>query len=535
VGASSSLQFLGDAVVRRILDDLGLCPANMIYNAGGNFMVLGPENGEQELGELRDGINDILLDKYSSELALCLAWTRLKAEQVGTGAFSDVSAQLKQAINQEKGRRFVTVATKDEKGWQRVFAPDHRHLSQRCCDVCQRAMSRGEGREIAPGVFRCPECISFQNLAREIAHKKLWLAIGKRRPGKADAWQEALHDIAQCWYQFGGWEDQKQKPPAGALVYAFNEPRQVPAQAQGFRFLANITPLVQPSDLEKWEPEYPGEEPPQPGLSICEFSMLAEAAQGVKRLGVLRMDVDDLGQLLIHGMEEEVDGEKVNRRTMAATSALSAATDRFFGGWLDEVCHQVMAEPELPGMVENQHDLLYTIYAGGDDLFIVGAWHLLPLVADRVRQDFARYVGKNPSVHISAGITLTGRKFPLHRAAERTRKALDDEAKEYVRLVNGEEPRRSEKNAFSYLGQVVGWEDFDAARGLTKLVLELLQQELPRGLLQTLQAIYLRFNKAREQARHGKPAPWREDTVYFGPWMWQQVYAIGRLKRSRDG
>jgi hypothetical protein len=47
-----------------------------------------------------------------------------------------------------------------------------------------------------------------------------------------------------------------------------------------------------------------------------------------------------------------------------------------------------------------------------------------------------------------------------------------------------------------------------------------------------LQAIYLRFSKTQERARCGKPGPWREDTVYFGPWMWQQAYAIGRLKES---
>jgi CRISPR/Cas system-associated protein Cas10 (large subunit of type III CRISPR-Cas system) len=176
---------------------------------------------------------------------------------------------------------------------------------------------------------------------------------------------------------------------------------------------------------------------------------------------------------------------------MAQTSALSAALELFFAGHLNGVCRDVAAQ--------GKHDnTLYVIYAGGDDLFVVGAWDRMPLLAEQVRGDFSAYTGHNPRLTLSGGVTLEGRKFPLYRAAERAGEA-EGKAKKHRR------PDGREKDAFCFMGQVVEWgEEWELVREQKDNLLWLLGEDeenrareenerearLPRSLLQVVRSVH---------------------------------------------
>jgi CRISPR-associated protein Csm1 len=235
------------------------------------------------------------------------------------------------------------------------------------------------------------------------------------------------------------------------------------------------------------------------------------------------MDVDSLGRVMTRGL---IYDDKPHR-SMAATSALSTALDRFFAGYLDVLCRKVTEAPDMAGLRGHAgEDRLYVIYAGGDDLFVVGSWHLLPLLAEQVRGAFERYVGANPFLHISAGITLEGRKFPLYQAATRAGEALDGRAKGHEYTEKG---LRLKKNAVHFLGQTIGWDDFTEVRERADALVQLVKRkDVPRGLLHTLQMIYHRFLEGQKGARR---RGFSDEQVYYGPWMWRQAYALGRLSR----
>lgn len=173
-------------------------------------------------------------------------------------------------------------------------------------------------------------------------------------------------------------------------------------------------------------------------------------------------------------------------------------------------------------------DLLYVIYAGGDDLFVVGSWHLLPLLAERVRKAFEQYVGRNPFLHISAGITLEGRKFPLYQAAKRAGEALDGGAKKHEYTEN---KLPLKKNAVHFLGQTMGWATFAEVRERADMLAKLIKQEnVPRGLLQTFQMIHNRFVEDQKEARR---RGLKGEQVYYGPWMWRQAYYLKRFASGK--
>ena len=145
-GRSFFIQLLGDAIIQRILAELGLSTANVIYNAGGNFMVLGPslscdidgQTTEQRLGDLQQATQAALLDVFLGDLAMCLAWTPLRIDQVGTNEFADpVSRELKQRIAENKRRRFAEVA---QDKWRQLFGA-RGEAGNRYCVICQRPLA----------------------------------------------------------------------------------------------------------------------------------------------------------------------------------------------------------------------------------------------------------------------------------------------------------------------------------------------------------------------------------------------------------
>jgi CRISPR-associated protein Csm1 len=172
---------------------------------------------------------------------------------------------------------------------------------------------------------------------------------------------------------------------------------------------------------------------------------------------------------------------------------------------------------------------LYIIYAGGDDLFVVGSWDLMPVLAGRVRADFKSYTCQNPHLSISAGITVEGRKFPLYQAAERAGEA-EEAAKAHRR--NG-----VRKDAISFLGLAVKWDaDWSAVTERVKTIADLVKSDqAPKALIQVLESIYAQYEEQipvefERRRRNGQSLPEEPASeVYYGPWMWRQAYALTRL------
>jgi CRISPR-associated protein Csm1 len=77
---------------------------------------------------------------------------------------------------------------------------------------------------------------------------------------------------------------------------------------------------------------------------------------------------------------------------------------------------------------ESDRPNLMFIYAGGDDLFISGAWDEVIEFAFDVYQSFRSYTGKHPDITLSGGISIDDAKFPLYQSA-RTSGEAEDKAK----------------------------------------------------------------------------------------------------------
>lgn len=147
--------------------------------------------------------------------------------------------------------------------------------------------------------------------------------------------------------------------------------------------------------------------------------------QGQVALMTLKGDVDNLGTIFQQGLLEP---------TFAKMAALSRQMNAFFAIWLPAVCAK-----EFPNT--------YTVFAGGDDFFLIGPWHMTQKLAVRMATEFKIYVADNPGMTFSAGMVMTKPGLPMH--------TLGTQAEEALGAAKG-----TDKNALMLFGERVRWPDW---------------------------------------------------------------------------
>ncbi|MGK2925607.1 MAG: type III-A CRISPR-associated protein Cas10/Csm1 [Lysobacterales bacterium] len=168
----------------------------------------------------------------------------------------------------------------------------------------------------------------------------------------------------------------------------------------------------------------------------CEDMRLDERGKwlGVGALMTLKGDVDNLGLIFQGGLENY---------TFAKMAALSRQMNTFFTVHLPRLCGD-----EFPNT--------YTVFAGGDDFFLIGSWRQTLELARRMRQDFARYVAHNPELHFCAGLSMTKPGLPVRELGR-----LAEETLERAKAVGDKGKPATAKNAVTTFDRAVTWDRFE--------------------------------------------------------------------------
>jgi CRISPR-associated protein Csm1 len=207
-------------------------------------------------------------------------------------------------------------------------------------------------------------------------------------------------------------------------------------------------------------------------------------------LGILRMDVDNLGKIFISGLPDE-------NKSFAAYATLSFLLDYFFSGYLNTIRNK-----------DDFKDDVNILYSGGDDIFAVGKWDKLILFAKQVRENFNKFVGRN-DISISGGITIVGDKYPIAKAAELAGDA-EDAAKKF---------NNGAKDAFNIFGQTVSWKsEFDLVLQWKKDFVEKCSiEKMPRSILHKLMTFAEMKNRGELK------------------YVWHTVYYLKRFSERGNG
>lgn len=87
---------------------------------------------------------------------------------------------------------------------------------------------------------------------------------------------------------------------------------------------------------------------------------MAAKSNGKPYLAYFKADIDNLGHLFVFGFK---DGNR-DYDTISRLTALSRMLDIFFTGWVGST-------------LEHSYKDCYTVFAGGDDLMVIGPWQQL--------------------------------------------------------------------------------------------------------------------------------------------------------------
>ena len=194
----------------------------------------------------------------------------------------------------------------------------------------------------------------------------------------------------------------------------------------------------------------------------CEDRRVNERGRvvGVEALMTLKGDVDNLGLIFQRGLQNY---------SFAKMAALSRQMNAFF------TIH-------LPALCRERFPNTYTVFAGGDDFFLIGPWQQTLMLARQMRTDFTRYVADNPELHFSAGLSMTKPGLPIRDLGALAEKTLED-----AKAVGPKEAPAKCKNAVTAFGQAVPWTRFEhllvQAEALAAKTAEL---TLPTGYLYAL-------------------------------------------------
>lgn len=160
---------------------------------------------------------------------------------------------------------------------------------------------------------------------------------------------------------------------------------------------------------------------------VEEFEELANEScgggkKGVKALMSLKGDVDNMGNFL---KERNID-------SFAKFNFVSRLIDYFFS-------------VKVSQMMEGKN--LYTIFAGGDDLFIIGAWDEVIDIAKEIRAEFMAFVAGS-TLSISMGGVMFKSSKPINYIAD-----LSEEVLEEAKALEG-------KDGITLFGESVKWDDY---------------------------------------------------------------------------
>jgi CRISPR-associated protein Csm1 len=457
-GRSFYLEILTEMIVQYILDKLDLTETNLLYCAGGHFYILAPL--EIDITSIRNKISKAMYGVHDKTLYLAIDSVPLSFNDFQLGKFSQKWSELSKVLSKRKKKKFNEVLQLID-----FSACDTVDV----CFVCGKPVTNHSDLIVEDDVKKCKMCNSLEELSRDAI--KPYLVINKsKQSNEEESWSKVFNLLG---YHVSFHNDISRIKKSDYIIKINDQDFLIKTHErgkQGFRFYYST--------------------------KSKEFEKLAENATGIKRWGVLKGDVDNLGKIFSSGLGEQA--------SISRLSTLSSMISLFFSGHMVSLC-------------SHYADKVYGIYAGGDDFFIVGSWDILPEIGKIIRDDFGLFTCQNSDITLSVGISIApSQKYPIFKISSFANDELNK-----AKLYPG-------KNAVSFLGKAMDWGRF---ADIEAFKVELSNLQLPGSFFQKLNDIH--FMYLGQDVNHGSSSARYDDRC--NRWRWMLSYMLSRTKiNNRD-
>jgi CRISPR-associated protein Csm1 len=264
--------------------------------------------------------------------------------------------------------------------------------------------------------------------------------------------------------------------------------------------------------------------------AIANFEELAQQSTGKALIGVLRMDVDNLGTIFMRGIDEK-------KRTFARLASVSRQFSIFFKSYLDVLLagtnvpkHITLTDFSGKDPKQNGRNAA-VVYSGGDDLFLVGAWDEIAEISIDIQKALQAFSGYNQDVTLSGGFIFQHHNFPLYimaklaHDAEYAAKTM--EGKNSLALFYVPELEELQHGRINKLTQTIPWHKMD------EIVIGPLRKFLSFGVISGNSGHrYFKFNDMNKSdlgRLYQIMRKWEREGVMYLPAM---AYILGRAKEG---
>jgi len=203
---------------------------------------------------------------------------------------------------------------------------------------------------------------------------------------------------------------------------------------------------------------------PEGEKSPADFKVLAEnSSTDLNSLAILKADVDNMGAFLENELYDVTDSYE-------NFESFSETINNFFSLY-------------IPELMATEYKNTYIVFAGGDDLFLLGAWDEVLNLARKIREEFKTFV-KVKGLSISFGIAIAKPTTPISYLATHTEELLDEakalcmykENAKWLRVKNSQisgskkeycealsnQHEVSQKDAICLFGETERWDEYQA-------------------------------------------------------------------------
>lgn len=352
------LDFMGEHIADSLLEKLELTRANLLYVGGGHayFILPNTEKTRESLASFETEFNQFLVKHFQTGLYVAFGWSPFSANDMNTtlADYRKVYQTTSRMISQKKISRYdaKTLLELNQGG----------KSSQRECAICHSVekLTKYKDQEV------CHICAGMYRFAKEI--------------------QESYYIVTK-----------EKGLPIGPGAYIRGVSKDELAQEEWTRVYVKNS---YSTDLLKATHVFVGDYKYAEIDQYANLSKDSESGQGIKRLAVLRLDVDDLGAAFMAGFSYQAGG-KFN--TLARSATFSRSMSLFFKVYINQFAKKKK---------------LSIIYAGGDDVFAIGSWQDVIEFTVCLRQNFIKWT--NGKLTLSAGIGLFPDKTPVSLMAQQT-------------------------------------------------------------------------------------------------------------------
>lgn len=491
-GRSFYIQLLSDTIVRYLLKELNLFQANLVYNSGGGFYILAP-NTQFVKDRLESAVRTIeqkMFREHGTSLYVAIDSVELSEAVLmhKTGSLGDVWGELFLRRDRKKSSRFATLI---QDNYADFFEPS------------------GRGSYTTDKTF---DSITGEEIPCDIEPFKEGDLILKPLNALQIRLGAKLRDFDLMVVKEGEplsyWNDQLHISPINlGFTYYFLKDKDIEAKKTELRGSADSVSVITMNGKDGncnflrtvdginniyGLSFYGGNE--ITGKQIPTFEELCRKSddEAFTRLGVLRLDVDNLGSIFQKGIDKD-------RATLSRYAALSRSFDFFFSGYINTLWRETAPASSL------------IIYSGGDDVFIVGSWDVAITLAEKISKDFKEYACGNKAFSLSGGIAILRPQYPIMKGAE--------ESANEEKLAKGHTSNGMSKNSLSFMGTPLNWDkEYPAVKKLKDRIVELLDNgQLPKSFISKLMIHYANAGMRKHSI-----------TVYKTYWM--LTYDLKRLK-----